>query len=111
MCQQFSISSTFFLAVLLTVPGLSRATEQTADGDRTRQAATVFELGEKKQSKYGFRIPALVVTKSGTLLAFCERRIGLHDHAENDIVLRRSFDHGKNWNPLQIVAEEGGASI
>lgn len=54
-----------------------------------------------------YRIPALVVTRKGTLLAFAEGRANLHDHAENDIVLRRSTDGGRTWGPLQIVAEDG----
>jgi len=74
-------------------------------------SVTVFERGETKNTKYGFRIPALAVTKSGAILAFSERRIGLHDHAENDIVLRRSGDGGKSWQPLEVVAEAGGDSL
>ena len=54
-----------------------------------------------------FRIPALITTKRGTLLAFAEGRASLHDHAENDIVLKRSTDGGKTWGPLQLVHEDG----
>lgn len=75
------------------------------------EPVTLFELGEGKKSQYGFRIPSFVVTKAGTFLTFCERRLGLHDHAENDIVVRRSEDGGKTWQPLQVVAEEGGDSL
>ena len=53
-----------------------------------------------------YRIPSLVVTKSGTLLAFAEGRANLRDHAENTIVLRRSTDGGHHWLPLQVVADE-----
>ena len=59
----------------------------------------VFQKGEK----YGYRIPAVVVSKKGTVLAFAERRHGLHDHAQNDIVLRRSSDNGKTWGEEQIL--------
>ena len=37
-----------------------------------------------------FRIPSLITTKRGTLLAFAEGRASLRDHAENDIVHKRS---------------------
>lgn len=47
---------------------------------------------------YGYRIPSLLVTKRGSILAFSERRLGLHDHAQNDIVLKRSTDNGKTWS-------------
>jgi sialidase-1 len=53
------------------------------------------------------RIPSIVVTKSGALLAFCEGRKNLGDQAENKIILRRSTDGGKTWLPMQVVADDG----
>ncbi|MDB6040067.1 MAG: hypothetical protein JWM99_3908 [Verrucomicrobiales bacterium] len=58
-----------------------------------------------------FRIPALVTTSQGTLLAFAEGRASLHDHAENKIVLKRSDDGGKTWGPLHIIAEDGSNAL
>ena len=58
-----------------------------------------------------FRIPALITTQRGTLLAFAEGRASLRDHAENDIVLKRSTDGGQTWGPLQIVHEDGANSL
>ena len=54
--------------------------------DQQIETTTVFQLEEGNESRTGYRIPALAVTNAGTLLAFSERRVGLHDHAENDIV-------------------------
>ena len=54
---------------------------------------------------------ALAVSRKGTVLAFAERRTGLHDHAKNDIVLRRSADGGRTWGDLIVVAEEGDDSL
>jgi len=54
-----------------------------------------------------FRIPAIVVTQRGTLLAFCEGRAKRADHSENDIVVKRSTDGGGTWGPLQVIAEDG----
>ena len=54
-----------------------------------------------------YRIPALAVSRTGALLAFCEGR--RHTAAERgpiDIVLKRSFDGGATWRPMQIVASE-----
>ena len=66
----------------------------------------LFRAGEDGYS--GYRIPALVVTKSGTLLAFCEaRRNSLNDTGDIDTVLRRSTDGGRTWAPMQIVADAG----
>ncbi len=61
--------------------------------------------------KYCYRIPSLLVTDKGTTLAYAERRLGLHDHAQNDIVLKRSKDGGRNWGPEIVVHEDGMNSI
>jgi len=56
-----------------------------------------------------YRIPSLVVTTKGTLLAFCEgRKDNIRDHGDIDLVLRRSTDAGKTWSEQAIVYEEGG---
>lgn len=60
---------------------------------------------------YGYRIPSLLTTKEGTVLAFCERRLGLHDHAQNDLVVRRSADGGQSWGKEIVVFEDGMNSI
>jgi sialidase-1 len=65
----------------------------------------VFVAGQDGYPFY--RIPSLVTTRRGTLLAFAEARASLRDHAENDLVLKRSLDRGATWGPLQRVAEDG----
>jgi len=59
-----------------------------------------------------FRIPAVIATKKGTLLAFAEgRKGGGGDSGDIDTVLKRSRDGGKNWEPLQIVLGEGANTV
>ena len=54
-----------------------------------------------------YRIPALVVTKKGTILAFCEgRKDEGGDSGNIDILLKRSFDNGKTWTKLQKVWDD-----
>jgi sialidase-1 len=60
---------------------------------------------------YGYRIPSLLVTQQGSILAFSERRLGLHDHAQNDIVLKRSTDNGQTWGDEIVAYEDGMNSI
>ena len=60
---------------------------------------------------YGYRIPSLITANNGTVLAFSERRVGLHDHAQNDIVVRRSEDNGKTWGEIQVIADHGKKSL
>ncbi|SCG53285.1 sialidase-1 [Micromonospora echinaurantiaca] len=56
----------------------------------------------------GFRIPAVVTTRSGILLAFAEGRHGsLADAGNIDLVLKRSGDGGCTWGPLQMVHDRG----
>lgn len=58
-----------------------------------------------------FRIPSLIVSNRGTLLAFAEgRKSNRADHGDVDLVLKRSSDGGKTWGPLQLVHEEGGTA-
>ncbi|GHI03020.1 laminin G [Streptomyces cellostaticus] len=56
-----------------------------------------------------FRIPAVVRTADGTLLAFAEGRVlNCGDAADIDIVLKRSTDGGRSWGSLQVVDEGAG---
>ncbi|MFE1307731.1 exo-alpha-sialidase [Streptomyces sp. NPDC058755] len=56
-----------------------------------------------------YRIPATVVTRHGTVLAFAEgRHTGAADSGDIDVVLRRSTDGGCTWGPLTVVAAGEG---
>lgn len=66
----------------------------------------VFESG--KDGYHTYRIPALVTSKDGTLLAFAEGRVDHSgDHGNLDVVLRRSTDGGKTWGDLIVVQDDG----
>ncbi|MGY0490742.1 exo-alpha-sialidase [Streptomyces sp. WG-D5] len=56
-----------------------------------------------------YRIPAVVKTVRGTLLAFAEGRTNdCSDAGDIDIVVKRSEDGGRTWSPLQVVNEGAG---
>ncbi|MFJ9081981.1 exo-alpha-sialidase [Streptomyces sp. NPDC102384] len=56
-----------------------------------------------------YRIPSVVKTVRGTLLAFAEgRRNDCSDAGDIDIVVKRSEDGGRTWSPLQVVNEGAG---
>lgn len=57
------------------------------------------------------RIPAVLVTKAGSVLAFAEGRQRPTDQAENDIVFKRSTDGGKSWSPLKVLHDDGAHSL
>lgn len=55
-----------------------------------------------------YRIPVLLVTRAGTLLAFCEGRIhDAGDHGAIHLLVKRSEDHGRTWTRQQVVWEDG----
>ncbi|MFD7294039.1 exo-alpha-sialidase [Streptomyces sp. NPDC059897] len=56
-----------------------------------------------------YRIPSIVRTVRGTLLAFAEgRKNDCTDAGDIDIVVKRSEDGGRTWSPLQVVNEGAG---
>jgi len=67
----------------------------------------VFEAGKDGYALY--RIPGIVVTKKGTVLAYCEaRRTGKSDWDTIDIMLKRSTDGGKTWDAMRKIADVPG---
>jgi len=75
------------------------------DGRELSRAA-VFTAGE--QGYHTFRIPAIVATPAGDLLAFAEaRRHAAADAGDIDLVARRSRDGGRSWSPLQVIGDDG----
>jgi sialidase-1 len=82
------------LSLLLTVAAVAAPFTQTE----------IFRSGEGGYHTY--RIPALIVSTKGTLLAFCEgRKNSGGDSGNIDLLLRRSFDNGKTWAAVQTVAD------
>mgnify|MGYP003816862843 CR=1 FL=1 len=57
---------------------------------------TVWTAGENNMECY--RIPGIVVSTKGTVLAFAEERPVCGDEAPKSIVLKRSEDKGKTWS-------------
>lgn len=61
----------------------------------------------KTEGYHTFRIPAIVKTKAGTLLAFCEgRKVSGSDTGDINLVLRRSTDGGNTWGSLITVWDD-----
>ncbi|HET7221113.1 MAG TPA: sialidase family protein, partial [Vicinamibacterales bacterium] len=59
-------------------------------------------------SNHTFRIPSVIVTAKGTLLAFAEgRRTGAGDAGDIDLVMKRSHDGGASWSALTLVGDNG----
>ncbi len=88
----------FAIALALTLP---------AQATPTFDEQALFISGQSGYHTY--RIPAIVRTAAGTLLAFCEgRRNSSSDTGDIDLLVRRSTDNGTTWSPQQIVWDNAG---
>ena len=69
------------------------------------EKSEVFPPGLNGIARY--RIPGIVVTTKGTVLAYCEaRKNDSKDWGEIEVHLRRSTDGGKTWLPSQHIAHQ-----
>jgi sialidase-1 len=85
------------LMLLLALPLPARAAEPVQ--------APVFVGGEGGYNTY--RIPSVIVTAKGTVLAFCEgRKNGRGDAGDIDLILKRSTDGGKTWGATQVIWDD-----
>jgi sialidase-1 len=67
---------------------------------------TVWVSGEG--STHTYRIPALALTKTGDVLAFCEGRRGTRgDSGDIDLVMKRSRDGGRTFGPERVIWDDG----
>ncbi|MHC3468914.1 exo-alpha-sialidase [Streptomyces sp. 7R007] len=93
-------------ATLLALPGTAHAGATAHSAEFEQQV--LFKAGQDPGYAC-FRIPAVVRSAHGTLLAFAEGRVlNCGDAADIDIVLKRSEDGGRTWGPLQVVNDGGG---
>lgn len=75
-----------------------------AQDDKARLA--LFVAGQGGYASY--RIPSLLTTPHGTLLAFCEgRKNSGADAGDIDLLLKRSTDGGRTWSPSQVIWNDG----
>ena len=76
----------------------------------TLKQTSIFVGGQDGYHTY--RIPALIVSSKGTILAFCEgRKNSARDDGDIDLVLKRSFDNGQTWETMQIIWDDGENTI
>jgi sialidase-1 len=94
-CRAFGNSAATVILIALLTNGATAA---------PLMQKALFVQGQGGYNNY--RIPALLTTQAGTLLAFCEGRSG-GDSSDIDLLMRRSENDGKTWTPKQVVWNEG----
>jgi sialidase-1 len=72
------------------------------------QQAPPVVMWQKDVQYPEIRIPSLIVTQKGTLLAFAEGREGRSDSGDIDLVMKRSTDNGKTWSKQMMVWDDAG---
>ncbi|MER5405532.1 exo-alpha-sialidase [Streptomyces sp. NPDC002769] len=93
-------------AALIALPSPAGAQQAAAPAEFEQQ---VLFRAAQDPGYACFRIPAVVRTPRGTLLAFAEGRVhDCGDAGDIDIVVKRSTDGGRSWGPLQVVNEGAG---
>ena len=66
----------------------------------------VFTSGEEGYDTC--RIPSIIRTPGGALIAFCEGRLNSSsDAGDIDLLLRRSEDDGLTWGEMQVLRDDG----
>lgn len=83
----------------------SQDTQDDEDVSQTLDQQVLFERGEGGYHTY--RIPSLITTPKGTVLAFCEgRKSGGGDSGNIDLLLKRSTDNGSTWSEQQVIWDD-----
>lgn len=93
---------------LCTAPPLLLAVVLTAQAASPASLTTTNAFVSGQDGYHTYRIPSLIVTARGTLLAFAEgRKAGSGDAGDIDLLVKRSTDNGRTWQPQQTVWDEG----
>lgn len=87
-------------------PG-ARCSTLSGTGSVVAEQSTIFLGGDGRYPVY--RIPAIATTPSGVLIAATEGRPSIDDPGSGriDVVMRRSLDCGRTWEPLRVLADNG----
>lgn len=95
------------------LPGLDQEqslTEHAALAAPINTRIIVFN-GGSEGIYHSYRIPSIIKTKNGTLVAFAEgRRWSPSDYGDINVVFKRSMDNGTTWSALGEVVGKGNGT-
>ncbi len=95
------------LTLLLTVSCLNKKAEKPENQivEETKDSLSLNTLFKQGEDGYAcYRIPAIVTTNNGAVLAFSEaRKSGCSDTGDIDLVMKKSVDNGVTWSNIKII--------
>ncbi len=84
-----------------------KLSELDAEAARLPQQVDVYTAGQDGYHTY--RIPSVITSLKGTVLAFCEgRKLGRGDSGDIDLLLKRSTDGGRTFSAQEVVWDDAG---
>lgn len=96
------------VTIVLSIFLLFSATSSVKCTGNSQPDSLTYLFRSKTMGYNTFRIPAIITTMKGTLLAFAEgRKNGSSDTGDIDLVMKRSEDSGKTWSELKIIWDNG----
>lgn len=122
------VNFTICLFILFLITGCSKnrkdemqsANDQNAKDNQAQVSAQVFTSmtlfnggneGNNGVIYHSFRIPSIIKTSNGTLVAFAEgRRWSDSDYGDINVVFKRSTDNGVTWSACGEVVGSGAGS-
>ncbi|SDS49230.1 sialidase family protein [Opitutus sp. GAS368] len=108
MKSSFTVSRARCLVPLLLVFLLPA---QTCAAPALLEQTDVFVAGH--DGVFQYRIPGIITSNQGTLVAFCDARMERAGDPPNriDLVMKRSVDGGKTWGPLRTLVDNGKGAV
>lgn len=98
----------FLIVVTIYLPEqiIAQSNLKASTNGNNETLNTIFKKGDHNYACY--RIPAVVVTNNGSILAFAEaRKKSCSDTGNIDIVMRKSIDNGLTWSNLKVIWDDG----
>lgn len=117
MTRSLRLSSPLRAAAILLAAALALTALVVAAPDapaaQAAGACTSTPFSSSAKAKKWYRIPAIVKTNSGALVAFAERRDNDKDTdmGDFDIVMRVSTNGGCSWGGMKVVANDGSERV
>lgn len=98
------------MACAIMLGGGVGASQAASNNTPLFETTQLFEAGQNGYVTY--RIPGIMVTPKGTILVTASGRVnGWGDWSQINVMLRRSTDNGKTWEPARVLESDGKNTV